>query len=127
MTREEAKRRAELYSALAEGKTIQVQNPNGGEWFDVKIDTLRSISEGLNYRIKPEPKFRPFESQEECWNEMMKHHPFGWVKAPDGKFFCIDMVHYEGIVYKYSKCRFDEYFEGNYTFVDGSPFGIKEE
>ena len=31
MTREEAKRRAELYSALAEGKTIQVQNPNGGE------------------------------------------------------------------------------------------------
>ena len=71
MTREEIKRRAELYSALAGGKTIQVQNPNGGEWFDVKIDTLRSISEELNYRIKPEPKYRPFKTQEECWNEML--------------------------------------------------------
>ena len=81
MTREEIKRRAELYSALADGKTIQVQNPNGGEWFDVKIDTLRSISEELNYRIKPEPKYRPFKSQEECWNEMLKHQPFGWVKS----------------------------------------------
>ena len=30
MKREVAKRRAELYSALAEGKIIQVQNPNGG-------------------------------------------------------------------------------------------------
>ena len=79
MTREETKRRAELYSALAEGKTIQVQNPNGGEWFDVKIETLRSICEELKYRIKPEPKYRPFKTQEECWNEMLKHQPFGWI------------------------------------------------
>ena len=112
MTREEIKRRVELYSALADGKTIQVQNPNVGEWFDVKIGTLRSISEELNYRIKPEPKYRPFKTQEECWNEMLKHQPFGWVKAPDGKFFCIDMVLDEGIVYKYSSCKFDEYLNG---------------
>ena len=127
MTREEIKRRVELYSALADGKTIQVQNPNGGEWFDVKIGTLRSISEELNYRIKPEPKYRPFKTQEECWNEMLKHQPFGWVKAPDGKFFCIDMVLDEGIVYKYSSCKFDAYLNGQYSFVDGEPFGIKEE
>ena len=109
--------------AYADGKTIQFLKKD--VWSDM---IAPNFSNPANYyRIKPEPKYRPFKNKEECWNEMMKHHPFGWVKAPDGKFFCIDMVHYEGIVYKYSKCRFDEYFEGNYTFVDGSPFGIKEE
>ena len=127
MTREETKRRAELYSALADGKTIQVQNPNGGEWFDVKIETLRSICEELNYRIKPGPKYGPFETQEECWNEMLKHQPFGWVKSPRGELFCIDKVFEEGIVYKHSSCHFNEYLEGQYSFVDGTPFGIKEE
>ena len=127
MTREEIKRRAELYSALAEGKTIQAQNPIGGEWFDVKIETLRSVCEELKYRIKSEPKYRPFKTQEECWNEMLKHQPFGWVKSPRGELFCIDKVFEEGIVYKHSSCHFNEYLEGQYSFVDGTPFGIKEE
>ena len=134
MTREEIKRRVELYSALADGKTIQVQNPNGGEWFDVKIGTLRSISEELNYRIKPEPKYRPFKTQEECWNEMLKHQPFGWLKSikkqekvhigrifdtPDVVFITLSIN--EGLNYS-SSYLFEEY-----TFDDGTPFGIKEE
>ena len=135
MTREEAKRRAELYSALADGKTIQVQNPNGGEWFDVKIGTLRSISEELNYRIKPEPKYRPFKSQEECWNEMLKHQPFGWVKSKkSGHHFSIGSVLWDkefddvfvtfacdGMLGRSSKSMFEDF-----TFDDGTPFGIKE-
>ena len=127
MRREEIERRAELYSALAEGKTIQFQNPNGGEWFDVKIETLRSICEEFNYRIKPEQKYRPFKNQEECWEEMHKHPDFGWVKSPRGELFCIDKVFEEGIVYKHSSCHFNEYLEGQYSFADGTPFGIKEE
>lgn len=127
MTTEEAKRRAELYLALAEGKTIQAQNPSGGEWFDVKIETLRSICEEINYRIKPEPKYRPFETQEECWNEMHKHPDFGWVLC-DGVYlhlldvYC-DATHtneqHDGIDY-------DDAL-GELTFTDGTPFGIKEE
>ena len=136
MTREEAKRRAELYSALADGKTIQVQNPNGGEWFDVKIGTLRSISEELNYRIKPEPKYRPFKTQEECWNEMLKHQPFGWVKSKkSGHHFSIGSVLWDkefddvfvtfacdGMLGRSSKSMFEDF-----TFDDGTPFGIREE
>ena len=123
MTREEVKEMLPIMQAYAEGKTIQFWDE--GKWIDLfEYDFYKSTD---RYRIKPEPKYRPFNTQEECWNEMMKHHPFGWVKAPDGNFFCIDMVLDEGIVYKYSKCRFDEYFEGNYTFVDGEPFGIKGE
>ena len=129
MTREETKRRAELYSALAEGKTIQVQNPNGGEWFDVKIETLRSICEEFNYRIKPEPKYRPFKTQEECWNEMLKHQPFGWVRNNDTQRLCnIDSIgrNNYGVVIDNSILYFDLAFN-TCNFVDGTPFGIKEE
>ena len=136
MTREEAKRRAELYWALGDGKAIQVQNPNGGEWFDVKIDTLRSISEELNYRIKPEPKYRPFKNQEECWNEMLKHQPFGWAKSKKSeRHFSIGSVlwnndfndvfvtfAFDGMLGRSSKSVFKDF-----TFADGTPFGIKEE
>ena len=129
MTREEAKRRAELYSALAEGKTIQVQNPNGGEWFDVKIETLRSICEELKYRIKPESQYRPFKTQEECWNEMLKHQPFGWVRNNDTQRLCnigsIGRNNY-GVVIDNSILYFDLAFN-TCNFVDGTPFGIKEE
>ena len=129
MTREEAKRRAELYWALGDGKTIQAQNPSGGEWFDVKIDTLRSICEEINYRIKPEPKYRPFNDQEECWNEMHKHPDFGWVKAHNtGHLRQISCFYYgnrigidcnDPISFR---CAFYDYL-----FPDGTPFGIKEE
>ena len=70
--------------------------------------------------------YRPFKDKDECWNEMLKHHPFGWIKSPSGESFCIDKVFDTGIAYKHSKCRFDEYLEGDYTFIDGTPFGIKE-
>ena len=126
LTREEAKRRAELYSALAKGKSVQVQGIDGS-WVDVDIGKLNYFIETPIFRIKPEPKYRPFESQEECWNEMLKHQPFGWVKSPRGELFCIDKVFEEGIVYKHSSCHFNEYLEGQYSFVDGTPFGIKEE
>ena len=129
MTREEAKRRAELYSALTEGKTIQVQNPNGGEWFDVKIETLRSICEELKYRIKPESQYRPFKTQEECWNEMLKHQPFGWIRNNDTQRLCnigsIGRNNY-GVVIDNSILYFDLAFN-TCNFVDGTPFGIKEE
>ena len=126
MAREEAKRRSELYSALAEGKIIQVLSCKG-EWIDIKTDELDYLKNYYKYRIKLEPKYRPFKSQEECWNEMLKHQPFGWVKSPRGELFCIDKVCEEGIVYKHSSCHFNEYLEGQYSFVDGTPFGIKEE
>ena len=126
MTGEEIKRRAELYSALADGKTIQILNMEGN-WVDVEVKKLNYIPETLKFRIKPEPKYRPFKTQEECWNEMLKHQPFGWIKAPNGELFCIDKVFDEGVVYKHSSCRFEEYLDGNYTFADGTPFGIKEE
>ena len=128
MTREEVKRRAELYSALAEGKTIQAQNPNGGEWFDVKIETLLSICEEIKYRIKPEPKYRPFKTQKECWNEMLKHQPFGWVRSKkcNALLWNVTSINKDDITIICDYYKFHRAFEC-FEFTDGTPFGIKEE
>ena len=124
MTREEIKEAAKVMEAYADGKKVQKQDING-LWIDCDNPMFDWAS--FNYRIKPGPKYGPFETQEECWNEMLKHQPFGWVKSPRGELFCIDKVFEEGIVYKHSSCYFNEYLEGQYSFVDGTPFGIKEE
>ena len=133
LTREEAKRRAELYSALAKGKSVQVQGIDGS-WVDVDIDKLNYFIETPIFRIKPEPKHRPFKTQEECWNEMLKHQPFGWLKSikkqekvhigrifdtPDVVFITLSIN--EGLNYSSS------YLFDNYTFDDGMQFGIKKE
>ena len=126
MTREEIKRRAELYSALAEGKTIQVLNMEGN-WIDVEVKKLNYIPETLKFRIKPEPKYRPFKSQEECWNEMHKHPDFGWVLAKDSKIMyhiCVVGIGY--VLIDSMSPIFSEAF-AEYKFTDGTPFGIKEE
>lgn len=135
MTREEAKRRAELYSALAEGKTIQYKSDHD-EWVDLKMDLMCGIAESYKYRIKSEPKYRTFKSQEECWQEMLKHDEFGWVKSKtrdankhisniekdiEGNVWFV-AASFSGIE-KYSPKQMLDYF----VFMDGEPFGIKEE
>ena len=133
MKREEAKRRAELYSALAKGKSVQVQGIDGS-WVDVDIDKLNYFIETPIFRIKPEPKYRPFESQEECWNEMLKHQPFGWLKSIKkqekvhiGRIFDTPDVVF--ITLSINECLnySSSYLFEEYTFDDGTPFGIKEE
>ena len=127
MTREDVKELLPIMQAFAEGDEIQYRNVYN-EWIDVKtVEGLCFTRPSSCYRIKTEPKYRPFKTQEECWNEMLNHQPFGWVKAPNGDLFCIDKVFDEGVVYKHSRCRFEEYLDGNYTFADGTPFGIIEE
>ena len=129
LTREEAKRRAELYSALAKGKTIQIQCANG-EWTDVQINSLLCIDDDrFKYRIKPEPKYRPFKNQEECWNEMQKHQPFGWIRNIDiQSLYNIEYVGHNtyGRWINNSIVYFNTAFN-DYNFADGTPFGIKEE
>lgn len=134
MTREEAKRRAELYSALAEGKIIQVLNPKNNIWTDMEIDCVECFPEGLSYRIKSDPKYRPFNTQEECWNEMHKHSNFGWIKGNvTGEYKQIVRIYnYNAelifnIGYNGSADYSPEMMFSSYTFADGSPFGIKEE
>ena len=134
MTREEAKRRAELYSALAGGKTIQILNMEGN-WIDVEVKKLNYIPETLKFRIKPETNYRLFKTQEECWNEMLKHQPFSFVVNKDSvDYFSICRVFKDEkgisritfISNPYSGWDMEIVFD-RFNFADGTPFGIKEE
>ena len=120
-----------ILEAIKEGKTIQWNDM--GVWCDIDgddegfvLDTLIGKPDG--YRIKPESKYRPFKDAEECWQEMQKHQPFGWVKDRNGSKFVIENVDSRGFVEVYDEgtCNFKEVFEIR-TFVDGLPFGIKVE
>ena len=115
MTREEVKEMLPIIQAFAEGKTIEVFNASN-TWEEIE-DPL--FCKGTKYyRIKPEQKYRPFKSKEECWLEMQKHQPFGWIKVKKGGYFCFTMV--------LDDCSYDDLFKTS-TFADGTAFGIKEE
>ena len=129
MTREQAKELLPIIQAYAEGKTIQFLN--GGKWYDV-YDTDFYQSPDV-YRIKPEPKYRPFKSKEECWNEMLKHQPFGWVIGKIyANFHHIDFVYscnpnngYGVRLGNSTICTNFENMFKDFKFADGTPFGIK--
>ena len=124
MTREEAKELLPIIQAWAEGKSIQYQT-DSGSWSDITKDLYPCNHPSL-YRIKPEPNNRPFKSQEECLEEMMKHQPFGWVRSINTKRLRnIDSIGNSSIDIKGSILYFDVALNV-YSFVDGTPFGIKE-
>ena len=94
MTREEAKELLPIIRAFAEGKTIEIYNNT--EWQDLIIESIKFDCKPSCYRIKPEPRYRPFKTQEECWQEMLKHQPFGFLVSKDnGYFYLIGSVQCE--------------------------------
>ena len=123
-----------VIQAFVEGKTIQRYDLKKDDWYDISPNA--NIDFCYDYRIKPEPKYRPFKNQEECWNEMLKHQPFGWLKTKtDGNYHFISAMYSLSELFTkaitvtpthelvpYSTTMF-----GAYTFADGTPFGVKIE
>ena len=133
MNRHQAKEFYPILQAYAEGKVIESRTkPSTVKGTDVPNDwtEIKEIGywDNIEYRIKSEQKYRPFKNAEECWQEMEKHQPFGWVKDRNGSKFIIENVNPRGVVEVYDDgtCSFNEVFE-NRTFVDGLPFGVKVE
>lgn len=142
MTREETAERIKIMQAYVDGKRIQYAEDDTDVWHNIDEPDWHSDYE---YRIKPEPKYRPFKDADECWQEMLKHQPFGWVKRKGNKpsyelLACISennenneapvcFASYgsvdRGVVIR-SSSRFDKMFNV-FTFADGAPFGVKEE
>lgn len=134
MTREQTKKALPILQAYAEGKTIQYKV--GDNWKDITSKDW-GYNPYCTYRIKPEKTYRPFKDVEECWQEMQNHKPFGWLKHKKEEFF---LAHIETID-KFSDdnaikganlfidgCWDDsETIFNNYTFLDGTPFGMEIE
>ena len=135
MTREEVKEMLPILQAYAEGRVIECRTkPSAVEGTDVPNDwtEIKDISfwNNTEYRIKPEVKFRPFANAKECWAEMQKHQPFGWIKCKEG---CFNIVYvddnYVGLadpdgssILLASKNSYQDN-----TFADGTPFDVKVE
>lgn len=133
MRRNEAKELAPIIQAFAEGKPIQcrVRYNKTVYWNDITGDYHEFNLHLLQYRIKPELKYRPFKNAEECWNEMQKHQPFGWIKSKDdstiNKFMFIDSLENNAAnICTSSDFSYNKLTEC-YIFADGTPFGMEEE
>ena len=126
MNRKEAKELMPIIQAFVEGKAIESRCIKGDKslWYD---DEDPSFDDDLEYRIKPETTYRPFNDAEECWKEMLKHKPFGWVKSTLFKDFALvkrvttlyveinrDIIDYKDALDKF-------------TFADDTNFGVKVE
>lgn len=135
MNRHQAKEFYPFLQAFAEGKIIETRRkpsaikgtsvPNN--WTEM---TEIEFWNNTEYRIKPESKYRPFKDTKECWQEMQKHQPFGWIKGKEGEHHSLitSIIADEEEVDINGICGFvlDEIME-HYTFVDGLPFGVKVE
>lgn len=139
MDREQAKALLPIIKAFSEGKIIEYRDSMlKDDWKIVK--EIPNLSFGcFEYRIKPEHQYRPFKDTKECWQEMQKHQPFGWLKdknkdselrniqaLTDEMLTIADGVYFHGINLIDGYHIFEEAIE-EYTFADGTPFGIIEE
>lgn len=128
MTKEEAKKLLPVITAFAEGKTIEVKD-HRSNWHEINNPNFDECP--AFYRIKPNPKYRPFNNAEECWQEMQKHQPLGWLDEPKTQYSehsrQIIVGLDDSLVYMNEYSRTYEDAFNNATFIDGSPFGIKEE
>lgn len=131
---ENVKKALPIMQAFAEGRVIECRTRtwelNKGWQYSTNWEKTEELKfqDTYEYRIKQEPAYRPFKDAEECWQEMEKHQPFGWVKDRNGSKFVIENVDSRGFVEVYDEgtCTFNEVFE-NRTFADGTHFGVKEE
>ena len=131
MNREKAKVLLPIIQAFSEGKTIQWLKPDSDEWIDVvggdNVDFEDLAESNVAYRIKPEPKYRPFANAQECLEEMKKHQPFGWVKDKYS-FYPIERVGTnfgKKYIRNYGIWNTPEKMFEDVTFLDGTPFGVK--
>lgn len=79
MNRKEAIELSPIILAFAEGKPIQyrIKGNETANWNDIDKNYHEFSPHSFEYRIKPEPKYRPFRDAEECLKEMSKHTPLG--------------------------------------------------
>lgn len=131
MDKNQAKKLLPIIKACAEGRIIEMSTING--W--VNKDDLNSdllISHPELFRIKPEPKYRPFKDAEECWKELLKHQPFGWLASQDGEVkSLIIFIDNEGLIIGDRNNGVIGFITATdlfkIKFADGTPFGILEE
>lgn len=128
MTREQAKKLLPIIQAFSEGKDIETKTGSG--W--ISIESMSFAGNPDSYRIKSGPKYRPFANKEECWKEMQKHQPFGWLISQNGEANgLIISIDNEGFIIGDRNNGVMGFITATdlfkIKFADGTPFGVKVE
>ena len=124
MTREEARKLLPIIKAFSEGAEVETKTSTG--W--LSTGSMSFVGSPQDYRIKPSPTYRPFANTEECWNEMLKHQPVGWLKNSK-EHLLITYIYDNGInvgEVSIGYRNFDKAFH-DLKFIDDTPFGVKVE
>ena len=126
-SRKETAEHIKVMQAFVDGKAIEERRISFDhtEWIDNNNPEWRW--DKFDYRIKPEPKYRPFKDAEECWKEMQKHQPFGWLSNGELLFNIISIGAGITIHNCISNCGYSFKSAVSLTFADGTPFGVLEE
>ena len=115
-----------IMKAYEDGKTIEQKRIDGTEWASiVHFEDFPFDFVANEYRIKPEDKYRPYESVDEAFNEAEKHG--FWMRNVDRAYL--------RFIGSFHITKNSDIFLGDYSaddildmFVwndDGSPCGVK--
>lgn len=114
-----------IMKAFENGKTIEQKRFDRTEWESILYVENFPFDFLMNeYRIKPECKYRPYESVEEAFNDAKKHG--FWLKHKlSGRIcFLTSFLEERNTIYINSRatvCGLDDYV----WLDDGSPCGVK--
>ena len=116
-----------IMKAYEDGKTIEQKRIDRTEWGRiVHVEDFPFDFVANEYRIATEPKYRPYESVDEAFNEAKKHG--FWVKCKNKEcLLCIKLIELtkEKCIYLgYNLCSGDV-LEKYVWADDGSPCGVK--
>ena len=115
-----------IIKAYEDGKTIEQKRFDRTKWESIVYVEDFPFDFVMNeYRIKPVPKYRPYESVEEAFAEAEKHG--FWVKSKDKRYLCfIDSFEAAGNGDIYvSHCHVGAFVEKFNWFDDNTPCGVK--
>ena len=115
-----------IMKAYEDGKTIERRALFTSEWKSIdNINNYQFNFAEYEYRIKQVPKYRPYESVDEAFNEAEKHG--FWVKSKDKhSLFFIDSFEAAGNGDIYiGHCHVGAFIEKFVWFDDCSPCGVK--
>lgn len=119
----------EVMKAYEEGKRIEIYN--GTVWRDTAFPSFNW--EFYDYRVKEEPKYRPYENTEEMINDFCERsgakrskmgEPSIWIRLKENKIskHLITDIYIDGVYLSSDYIPLENLFK-NYTYLDGAPCG----
>ena len=129
------KEKIEVMTAYEEGRKIEARYMQDGDWFN--CPEPRWNWDVYDYRVKEEPKYRPYKDTEEMINDFCERfgvkrtnfgEPFIWVKAKTGqqKSLITDYDNARNLAdLSYTSLTLTELFE-QFTYLNDSLIGKLE-